>query len=161
MNTVSVRSGCVIAVAFATIALCQDTSFAQGYAAPPAAAPAVAAPATSTPATPAAAAAPTAQPAAQPPPSGPAVTTVYDERIAAKVTGIEDDQLVIATDLVRKVPLEEIASVDFGNAPEFAAEWVGQVNRDLVQVGGAAGANGIQDVQIRLRGLADGKNLKQ
>jgi hypothetical protein len=130
-------------------------------ATPPAAAP-PAAPTTPPTATPPAGAAPAAaQPAAQPLPSGPSVTTVYDERIAAKVTGIEDGQLVIATDPVRKIPLEEIGLVDLGNTPELAAEWVGQVNHDVVQVGGAAGGNGIQDVQIRLRGLADGKNIKQ
>jgi hypothetical protein len=89
------------------------------------------------------------------------VTTVYEERIAGKVTGIEDGKLVIATEPVRKVPLEEVASVDLGNTPDLSAEWVGQVNHDVVQVGGAAGGNGIQDVQIRLRGLADGKNVKQ
>ena len=138
---------------------------AEKPAAPPAAAVPAAAPATTpqgtnpaaTPGQPAAA----ATPAAQPVPAGPAVSTVYDERIPAKVTAIEEGKLVVAADPVRKIPLEEIALVDFGNAPELAAEWVGQVNHDVVQVGGAAGGNGIQDVQIRLRGLADGKNIKQ
>ena len=150
----------LIAVAVATFAAPDGKAYAQGYAAPPAPVPA-ATPAT--PATPGTApvASPATQPAAQPAPSGPAVTTVYDERIAAKATTIEDGKLVIATDPVRKIPLDDIASVDFGNAPEFAAEWVGQVNHDVVQVGGAAGGNGIQDVQIRLRGLADGKTIKQ
>jgi hypothetical protein len=97
----------------------------------------------------------------QPPQAGPAVTTIYDERIAARISGIEDGKLVVATDPVRKIALDEIASVDLGNAPNLAAEWIGQVNHDTVQVGGAAGGNGIQDVQIRLRGLADGKIIKQ
>ena len=142
------------------LALQEGKACAQGYAAPAAPVPA-AKPATPAAPTAAPAATPATQPAAQPVLTGPAIITVYDERIAAKVTAIEDDKLVIATDPVRKVPLDEIASVDFGNAPEFAAEWVGQVNHDVVQVGGAAGGNGIQDVQIRLRGLADGKNVKQ
>ncbi|HWB09295.1 MAG TPA: NPCBM/NEW2 domain-containing protein [Pirellulales bacterium] len=145
---------------------------AQEDAAAPAAAAAAAAPAANAPpatekpaeaqpAAPAAAQPAAAQPAPQPVPSGPSVTTVYDERIAAKVAGIEEGQLVIATDPVRKIPLEEVSLVDLGNAPDLSAEWVGQVNHDVVQVGGAAGGNGIQDVQIRLRGLADGKNVKQ
>jgi hypothetical protein len=132
-------------------------------AAPAAAAPAAAAPAATTPpATPTPTAAPAApQPVAQPAPSGPSVTTVFDERIAGKVTGIEDGKLLIATEPARQIPLEEIASVDLGNTPDLSAEWVGQVNHDVVQVGGAAGGNGIQDIQIRLRGLVDGKNVKQ
>ncbi len=94
-------------------------------------------------------------------PAGPSVTTVYDERIPAKVNAIEDDRLVIATEPVRKIPLDEIAVVDFGNVPDLTAEWVGQVNHDTVQVGGAAGGNGIQDVLVRLSGLISGKNIKQ
>ena len=143
-------------------ALPHNAAFAQGNAAP-AAPPPPAAGAATAPAKPAAA--PTTPAATAPPaqaaPAGPAVTTVYDERLAAKVTGIEDGKLVVATDPVRKIPLDEIASVDFGNTPDLAAEWAGQVNHDTVQVGGAAGGNGIQDVLIRLRGLVDGKNLKQ
>jgi hypothetical protein len=157
----------------AAVAAVHTQSLAQQEEAVPAATPAAAPTAAATPAAtaPPATATPPAvtppgapaatQPAPQPVPSGPSVTTVYEERIAAKVTGIEDGQLVIATDPVRKIPLDEVAIVDLGNAPELAAEWVGQVNHDVVQVGGAAGGNGIQDVQIRLNGLADGKNIKQ
>jgi hypothetical protein len=150
------------------LAACAGTSaknvLAQANAAPPAPAPPAAAvppPAAST--TPAATPAPAAaaQPATPPVPAGPSVTTVYDERIAAKVSGIEEGDLLVETDPVRKIPLDEIALVELGNAPEFSAQWVGQVNHDVVQVGGAAGGNGIQDVQIRLSGLADGKNVKQ
>jgi hypothetical protein len=142
------------------LALRNAPAFAQAAPPAPVAAPAAAAP--SVPATPGATpTAPATQPAAQPAPVGPAVTTVYDERIAAKFIGIEDGQLVIATEPARKVPLDEIALVELGNAPDLSAEWVGQVDHDVVQVGGAAGGNGIQDVQIRVRGLADGKNVKQ
>jgi hypothetical protein len=155
----------VTAACYLVLAFLPTISFAQGYAAqavPPAPAAAGAAPAATAPANPAAPPVAAATiPAAQPAPAGPNVTTVYDERIAAKVTGIEDGKLVIASDPLRQIPLEEIAVVDFGNLPEFAAEWVGQVNHDTVQVGGAAGGNGIQDVLIRLRGLVDGKNIKQ
>lgn len=92
---------------------------------------------------------------------GPSVTNIYDETIAAKVNGIEADRLLIATDPLRKIPLDEIAVVDFAQVPDLAAEWIGQVNHDTVQVGGAAGGNGIQDVLIRLGGLVGGKELKQ
>ncbi|MGH7136763.1 MAG: hypothetical protein ACREHD_13555, partial [Pirellulales bacterium] len=147
------------------LSLAVNTAWAQGNAVPAAPPPpaAGAAPAATAPANPAA---PPATPAASAPPAqtapaGPAVSTVYDERLAAKVTGIEDGKLVVATEPVRKIPLDEVASVDFGNTPDLAAEWVGQTNHDTVQVGGAAGGNGIQDVLIRLRGLVDGKNIKQ
>lgn len=155
--------GRYFALVFVAAAFDCTTAFAQGNAAtptPPAAAP-PAAPAPTTPAATPAAATPVAQPTVSSPPAGPSVTTVYDERIAAKVSGIEEGKLVVATDPVRKIPLDEIALVELGNAPEFSAQWVGQVNHDVVQVGGAAGGNGIQDVQIRLSGLADGKNMKQ
>lgn len=95
------------------------------------------------------------------PPPGPAVTTIYDERIAALATGIEEGKLVIATDPVRHIALDEIASVDLGNTPVLEADWIGQDNHDVAQVGGAAGGNGVQDIHIRLRGLPGGRTTKQ
>ncbi|HVX13023.1 MAG TPA: NPCBM/NEW2 domain-containing protein [Pirellulales bacterium] len=160
-------------VLFAVVALVPEIALGDEPATPTEAAVEVpATPAAAVPGAPPAApptATPTANPPAAPdkpatppaPPVGPAVTTIYDERLPAKVTGIEDGKLIVATDPVRQIPLDEISLVDLGNTPELAAEWVGQVNHDVVQVGGAAGGNGIQDVLIRLRGLADGKNIKQ
>lgn len=117
---------------------------------PPASTPAAGTPATGTP--------PAKADATQ---VGPSVTTIYDETIAAKVNGIEADRLVIATEPLRKIPLDEIAVVDFARLPDLTAAWIGQVNHDTVQVGGATGGNGIQDVLIRLGGLVGGKELKQ
>lgn len=160
MNTMVRHCVGFIALAWAISGLNVTETFAQPAPPAPVAVPAAAAPAATAPTTPPQAA-PAAQPMPPPVPVGPAVTTVYDERIAAKVAGIEDGKLVIATDPPRKISLDEVALVDLGNAPELAAEWVGQVGHDVVQVGGAAGGNGIKDVQIRVRGLADGKNIKQ
>jgi hypothetical protein len=151
-----------LAYLFVVVVLQEDVALAQGNAvpaAPPPPAAAAAAPAVTAPAN--AVATPAATPPVAQAPTGPVVSTVYDERLAAKVTGIEDGKLVVATDPLRKIPLDEVAAVDFGNTPDLTAEWVGQVNHDTVQVGGAAGGNGIQDVLIRLRGLIDGKNIKQ
>jgi len=99
-----------------------------------------------------------AQPAVPP---GPAVVTIHDERIAAPIKSLADGKLVVGTDPVRELEIEDVAMVDLGNEPKLSAEWVGQDNHDLVQVGGAAGGNGIQDLHVRLYGLAAGKTIKQ
>ncbi|HEX7446667.1 MAG TPA: NPCBM/NEW2 domain-containing protein [Pirellulales bacterium] len=129
-----------------------------------AAAPAQAAPGQPAVAAPQPAAAPSAQAAAgQPaaPPPGPAVTTIYDERIAAPVKTIVDGKLVLAVDPERQIAMDEISVVELGNTPQLAAQWIGQDNHDLVQVGGAVGANGVQDIHLRLSGLAGAKKAKQ
>ena len=128
---------------------------------PAAAAPAPAAPPSATPTTAKPADAKPADAKPAPPPPGPAVTTIYDERIAALATGIEDGKLVVATDPVRRIALDEIASVDLGNTPVLEADWIGQDNHDVAQVGGAAGGNGVQDIHLRLRGLPGGRATKQ
>lgn len=102
------------------------------------------------------------QPPAPPaPPTGPAVVTVYEERLALKPTAIEDGQLVLPTEPPRKIPLDEIDSVDLGNTAVFEAQWIGQDNRDLAQVGAAAGGNGIQDIHVRLSGVPLSRQIKQ
>lgn len=133
-------------------------------AAPPAAQPvpgkpAAAPPAATQPAQPAAAQPAAAQPG--PAPAGPAVVTIYDERIAAAVKTIADGQLVVAVEPERQIAMDEVSVVDLGNAPVLEAQWIGQDNHDVVQVGGAAGANGIQDIHLRLSGLAGAKKIKQ
>ncbi|HEX5445552.1 MAG TPA: hypothetical protein VFW87_17125, partial [Pirellulales bacterium] len=131
--------------------------------------PAAAVPATAQPATPQPANAPPvatqpAKPAASPPtalPSGPAVTTIYDERIAAPVKAIANGKLTVAVDPERQIAMDEISVVELGNAPLLEAQWIGQDNHDLVQIGGAVGANGIQDIHLHLGGLVGAKKAKQ
>jgi len=93
--------------------------------------------------------------------AGPAVVTIHDERIAAPIKSLADGKLVVGTDPERELAVDDVASVDLGNEPTLSAEWVGQDNHDLTQVGGAAGGNGIQDLHAKLHGLAAGKAIKQ
>ncbi|HEV3022451.1 MAG TPA: hypothetical protein VGX76_08285, partial [Pirellulales bacterium] len=113
------------------------------------------------PAAPAAPAVPGAPPATPAVPPGPAVVTIDDERIAAPIKSLADGKLVVGTDPPREIALDDVALVDLGNEPKLSAQWIGQDNHDVVQVGGAAGGNGIQDLHARLQGLASGKAIKQ
>jgi NPCBM/NEW2 domain-containing protein len=136
--------------------------------APVATAPATTAPAATTPAAPGqtpAAQKPAEGPAAAKPPAtptGPAVVTIYEEKIASAVKSIENGELVLASEPPRRVAMDEAATVYLGNAAVLEAAWVGQDNHDVAQVGGApAKANGIQDIHIRLTGLRSGQPVKQ
>jgi hypothetical protein len=134
-------------------------------AAPPAAA-AAAAPAVAAPAQPgqpgqpgqAGQPMPNGQPAAKP--AAIAVTTVEDKNGSADEAEFKDGVLTVKAMPPLAVPLDELQNVLFHRDVPFAAEWVGQENRDFVQVGAATGANGIQDVHVRVSGLAD-KPVKQ
>lgn len=86
------------------------------------------------------------------------VVTAHDERIGGRIMGLADGQLQIATDPPRSIALADIARIDVG--AEVAREptggdleWIGQDNHDLVQVGGASGGNGIQDLHLRAKNL--------
>lgn len=164
--------GCAPAYAFVLMLGVAGAAEDEKPAAPPAAtapapvaapaAPATTAPAATTPATPAAK--PAAEPAKAAPaiPAGPAVVTIYDERIDAPATAIEAGELIVGAEPPRRVAMDEIAAVYLGNAAVLSAVWVGQDNRDVAQVGGAAAkANGIQDIHIRLAGLRAGQPIKQ
>ncbi len=99
--------------------------------------------------------------AAPPPPSGPGVLTIQDEHIAGEPRAIEEGKLVIGSDPPRRVPLDEIARITLAGAAPLTAQWMGQDNHDLVQVGSAAGGNGIQDMHVALNGLASDRKIKQ
>jgi len=159
--------GSSLAAVFASLSLLGVASAAYGQEkVVPAAVPVKAAPAApaaaSTPAT--APGNPAALPAKTAPavPAGPAVITIYDERIDAPATAIESGELIVAANPPRRLAMDEVATVYLGNAAMLAAAWVGQDNRDLAQVGGApAKANGVQDVHVRLTGLRAGQPIKQ
>lgn len=92
------------------------------------------------------------------------IVTAADEQIEAEIVGLADGQLQLATDPPRTVPLDEVARVDITELVSTASggnlNWVGQDNRDLVQVGSASGGNGIQDIHLHARNLRP-VNLKQ
>lgn len=94
-------------------------------------------------------------------PSGPAVYTIEGERIPGRPVSLEDGQLVLPTDPVRRVSLHDIDRVEFGGLSELKAQWLGQDGSDYVQAGAAPGPNGVPDIHIRLSGLAFNTPIKQ
>lgn len=86
------------------------------------------------------------------------VTTVDDERISAPLGQLADGKLTLATEPPRTIALADLQRVEFGQAaaaPAATADlmWIGQDNHDLVQVGGASGGNGVQDIHLRATNL--------
>ncbi len=94
-------------------------------------------------------------------PAGPAVYTIEGERIPGRPVSLEDGQLVLPTDPVRRISLHDIDRVEFGGLAELNAQWLGQDGGDYVQAGAAPGPNGIPDIHIRLSGLAFDTPVKQ
>jgi hypothetical protein len=80
------------------------------------------------------------------------VVTVDDEQIGAQITGLEDGKLVLGGPTPRQLPLADVQRIEFGKSPLAASgsdmSWLGQDNHDVVQVGGAAGGNSIQDLHL-------------
>jgi len=86
------------------------------------------------------------------------IVTAEDETLEAPVTGIADGQLQLATEPPRTIALEDITRIDVGevlrsDATALDLEWLGQDSHDLVQVGGASGGNGVQDMHLRATNL--------
>ncbi len=98
--------------------------------------------------------------AANPTPPSIAVTTIEDKQFQAKEAEFKEGKLTIKSEPPQSVSMEELQRVVFQHESKLALEWVGQTNRDLVQVGAAEGGNGVRDVQIRATGLA-ARTLKQ
>jgi hypothetical protein len=97
----------------------------------------------------------------QPSPSGlqAVITTADDEQISTRITALVDGRLQLATDPPREIALSDLSRIDVGQT-EVAAigtandlAWIGQDNHDLVQVGGARGGNGIQDIHLHAHNL--------
>ena len=91
----------------------------------------------------------------------PTVITIHEEQVSAAPVSIDDGKLVLKTDPQRAIPLDELAKVDFGNAPALTARWIGQDNHDVAQAKSEAGANGIQDIHVQLSGLVRHRPIKQ
>ena len=83
------------------------------------------------------------------------ITTADEEQIGAALTSLADGKLTLATDPPRSLALAEIERIEFGKSVAVGGDlvWIGQDNYDLVQVGGAAGGNGIQDLALRAKNL--------
>jgi hypothetical protein len=92
------------------------------------------------------------------------VTTAEGEQAAGQIGGLADGALTLSTDPPRSFRLTDLERIQLGVMPAEPASgdlvWVGQDNHDLVQVGGASGGNGIQDVHLRVGGLS-AKAIKQ
>ncbi|MGD9723351.1 MAG: NPCBM/NEW2 domain-containing protein [Pirellulales bacterium] len=87
------------------------------------------------------------------------ITTSEGSQVVGRLAGVESGKLTLATDPPQAFDLMDVDRLQFGAAPsaenpagEFV--WIGQDNHDLVQVGGAPGGNGIQDLHLRATGLA-------
>lgn len=93
-------------------------------------------------------------------PNAVSVTNIEDKEFKAAQAELQDAKLIVKSDPPQAVPLNELYRVAFTHETRLSAEWVGQVNRDLVQVGAVEEGNGIRDVHIRVAGLA-AKNLTQ
>src|SRR5262245_56439555 len=97
------------------------------------------------------------QPAAPPAVS---VTNIEDKQFQGPQVELKDGKLAVKSEPPQTVALDELQRATFQHETKLALEWLGQENRDLVQVGAAEGGNGIQDVHVRATGLA-AKNIKQ
>lgn len=85
------------------------------------------------------------------------VTTVDDQQVSGPIVAVADGRLQLATEPPRTIPLEDVLRIEFGKSTAAAVasdlKWIGQDNQDLVQVGGASGGNGIQDLHLRATNL--------
>jgi hypothetical protein len=86
------------------------------------------------------------------------ITTADDEKISAGIISLQDGKLELATEPPRTIALVDIQRVELGKVVSTVAigsgvSWIGQDNHDLVQVGGANGGNGIQDLHLHADSL--------
>jgi hypothetical protein len=94
------------------------------------------------------------QPAQPAPPPAVSVTNIEDKQFQGPQVELTDGKLALKSDPPQTVALDELQKATFQHQTKLALQWLGQENRDLVQVGAAEGGNGIRDVHIRATGLA-------
>jgi hypothetical protein len=94
-----------------------------------------------------------------PPPLQAVVTTADDEQIGGAISGLADGRLSLAGESPRVIDLSDVQRIEFGRQISASSTsagdlaWIGQDNHDLVQVGGASGGNGIQDLHLHAGNL--------
>ena len=92
------------------------------------------------------------------------VVTVDDEQLSTQITALADGKLTLAGAPPRTVALGDLQRIEIGKTIIGASAsdliWIGQNNHDLVQVGGASGGNGIQDLHLHATNLKS-QGLKQ
>lgn len=93
------------------------------------------------------------QPAATPPVAVTA-TTIEDKEFKAAQAEFQEGKLVIKSDPPQSIALNELQKVAFTHDTKLVVNWVGQENRDLVQIGSVEDGNGIRDLHVRASGLA-------
>ncbi|HEY2762134.1 MAG TPA: hypothetical protein VGI75_15355, partial [Pirellulales bacterium] len=103
----------------------------------------------------------TEEPAAKPAGGQITVITTKDEKVTGPLLELKDGALEIGTKPAQSVSLMDVQKLTFGTAAGVHAIWLGQDQHDFVQVGSAQGGNGIQDVHLRIAGLAASKEIKQ
>ncbi|HEV3136796.1 MAG TPA: NPCBM/NEW2 domain-containing protein [Pirellulales bacterium] len=87
------------------------------------------------------------------------VTTADDEQIGGTISGLSDGRLSLAGEPPRVIDLSDLQRIEFGRQISASSSsagdlaWIGQDNHDLVQVGGASGGNGIQDLHLHAGNL--------
>jgi hypothetical protein len=100
-------------------------------------------------------------------PQGLSLVLLDDQKVSGRYVGFRDGKLGIAADAEQWIALDEIQSLKYSDGKSAAVTeknglvWIGQDNQDRVQVGSAAGANGIQDMHLQLRGLPVAQAIKQ
>ncbi|MGE5192801.1 MAG: NPCBM/NEW2 domain-containing protein [Deltaproteobacteria bacterium] len=100
------------------------------------------------------------QPGQPAPPPAVSVTNIEDKQFHGPQVELKEGKLAVKSDPPQTVALDELQRVTFQHQTKLAMEWLGQENRDLVQVGAAEGGNGIRDVHVRATGLA-ARGIKQ
>lgn len=96
------------------------------------------------------------------------VTTAEGDQISGSIAELSDGQLTLATTPPQSFILADLERIDLGATSDASAQeatggdlvWLGQDNHDLVQIGGAPGGNGIQDIHLRISRLSN-KAIKQ
>jgi hypothetical protein len=95
------------------------------------------------------------------------VTTAEGDQVSGSIAELSDGKLTLDTAPPQSFTLADLERIEPGASAATAAEansgdlvWLGQDNHDLVQVGGAPGGNGIQDVHLRINRLSN-KAIKQ
>ncbi len=95
------------------------------------------------------------------------VTTAEGDQVSGSIAELSDGKLTLDTAPPQSFILADLERIELGTSAAAAPDansgdlvWLGQDNHDLVQIGGAPGGNGIQDIHLRISRLSN-KAIKQ